>query len=197
MSEPMAPASVTAGSVTIPGVPGTTTWDGPSQDIRFHPSLPLAYDLPFTATLSRTVTDLVGNAMVADYPVSFTTAPDTTPPSVVSHTPVDGAALVPGGARISVTFSEAMAPPSLSTTTFTVLSGATPVAGAVSYDPATLTATFTPGAALSPGQAFTVGIATGATDAAGNALAQSLAYGFRTATAPVRLSTAATGWGIP
>ncbi len=74
-----------------------------------------------------------------------------TPPTVTSVTPPNlSAAVCPNAAVITATFSKAMNPATLTTSTFTLTAGGTSVAGTVSYAAATNTATFTPLAALAP-----------------------------------------------
>jgi type IV pilus assembly protein PilY1 len=57
-----------------------------------------------------------------------------------------------------VTFSIAMDPATINSASFTVTTGATPVAGTVSYDPVTFTASFLPDVALEPLSEYTVSI---------------------------------------
>jgi hypothetical protein len=94
---------------------------------------------------------------------------------------------------ITATFSEAMDPSTVSTTTFTLNQGTTPVAGTVSYTG--VTATFTPAGNLAPLTTYTATITTGAMDLAGNALAADFSWSFTTgatsAPLPVVLQSAA------
>ncbi|HUV29608.1 MAG TPA: Ig-like domain-containing protein [Acidobacteriota bacterium] len=105
--------------------------------------------------------------------------PDTTAPRVVSCVPVDGSQGVALDAKITVTFSEAVAASSVDTSTFKV----SDVTGTVSVDGAE--ATFTPDADLSAGTAYTVTLTTGIKDKAGNALASEYTSTFTTAFAPL------------
>ncbi len=81
----------------------------------------------------------------------------------------------------TATFSEAMAPATLSTATFKVAAGAALVAGTVTSTG--LTATFRPTAALANGTLFTATVTVAATDLAGNALATSRVWSFTTSAA--------------
>jgi len=104
-----------------------------------------------------------------------------TPPTVTSVTPPNlSAAVCPNAAVITATFSKAMNPATLTTSTFTLTAGGTSVAGTVSYAAATNTATFTPLAALAPSTAYTATITTGAKDTFGNALAANFVWTFTT-----------------
>ncbi|MCW5554415.1 MAG: DUF4082 domain-containing protein, partial [Verrucomicrobiae bacterium] len=115
-----------------------------------------------------------------NYWVDVVFALDTTAPTVVGVTPADGATDVSVGAVVTVTFDEAMDPASLTTGTI-VLSPA--VAGTVSYNALTLTATLTPDAALANATEYTVtvvGGVSGVKDASGNALVADAVWSFTT-----------------
>src|SRR5205807_327399 len=132
------------------------------------------------------VKDLAGNAMASQFTSTFTTAaaPDTTPPTVLSTSPADGATNVPITTVVTATFSEAMDASTINGTTFTlkVTSGGAAVAGTVTYDAATHVATFTPTASLLPSTGYTATVTTGAKDAAGNALSPgTVTFAFTTA----------------
>ncbi|MDP1832938.1 MAG: ice-binding family protein [Geothrix sp.] len=121
----------------------------------------------------------------------------TTQPAVASTTPAAGAIGVAPNGNLSVTFSQAMNPASLNTSTFTLASGtpAVAVAGTVIY--AGSTATFWPGAHLASNTMYTATITTGAMSAAGMAISAMHAWTFTTGTTltaglPVNLGTAGT-----
>lgn len=104
-----------------------------------------------------------------------------TPPTVTSVTPPDGSTLVcPNTAVITATFSKAMNPATINTTTFTVSSSGTSVPGQVTYIAATNVATFTPSASLAASTTFTATITTGVKDTFGNALAADKVWTFTT-----------------
>lgn len=108
-------------------------------------------------------------------------APDTTPPSVGSTNPANGAT---GVAVITVTFSEAMDASTINTSTFIVTGpGGTAVPGSVAYDGTNYVATFTPSSSLPLSTAFVATVTTGVKDAAGNALASNHVWNFSTAAA--------------
>jgi hypothetical protein len=112
---------------------------------------------------------------------------DTTPPTVTAVTPASGATGVGSGVDATVTFSEPVAPETISTSTIELRNSAnTLVAGSVSYDPATRTATFGATAALAPSSLYTIIVKGGAsgprvTDVTGNALASTFTSSFTTA----------------
>ena len=117
---------------------------------------------------------------------------DTTAPTVSSATPANNATNVALNSTVNADFSEAMNAASVSTETFTLQHGSTPVSGTVTY--AGITATFTPASNLAAGTLYTATITTGARDLAGNTLAANYVWTFTTGattdtTAPTVLST--------
>ncbi len=107
---------------------------------------------------------------------------DTTPPTVTSRTPASDAIGVAVGSSIVATFSEAVQ--SATGTTFTLKNSAgTSIAGTVTYDSATKTATLVPAAALAYSTSYTATLSNGIKDIAGNALAAT-SWSFTTAAAP-------------
>jgi hypothetical protein len=99
-------------------------------------------------------------------------------PVVTSTAPANSAIGVAIGNNITATFSEAMDPLTITSLTFTLANGVTPVAGAVSY--AGVTAIFNPSANLATSTLYTATITTGAMDAAGNPLATDYVWTFTT-----------------
>jgi len=116
---------------------------------------------------------LVG-ALIACTPVG---APDVTPPTVSSVSPAGGATGVALNAKISATFSEAMDSTTIVAANFTISPS---VAGTVTYNAASMTATFSPTANLAASTAYTATVKTGAKDSAGNALAANKVWSFTT-----------------
>lgn len=123
----------------------------------------------------------------------------TSPPPTVSYTvPLNLATAVPTNRKISAVFSAAMSAASIVTagtvTLRETLPPATAVAGTVTYDAASRSAVFAPGAALTASTGYTATITTAARSAAGTPMAASHAWSFTTglgadATAPLLLST--------
>ena len=160
----------------------------------FNPDSDLAANTVYTATITTGVKDLAGNAMASNYVWSWTTgdAPDITAPTVVSTVPANAAVGVTINSAMSATFSEAMDPLTITTITFTLKQGATPVSGAVTYS--LVTAVFTPLANLASSTIYTATITTGAHDLAGNAMAGDYVWSFTTGavadtTAPTVIAT--------
>ncbi|MCL0036192.1 Ig-like domain-containing protein [Dehalococcoidia bacterium] len=120
-------------------------------------------------------------------PAGFTVR-DVTPPTVVVTSPEAGARHVPVDIKISVTFSEDMDAATINTATFTLMADGTRIAGRVTYDPATRTATFIPHENLAYGTVYTATITTGARDLVGNGLAQEFSWSFTTRPEPIDLA---------
>jgi hypothetical protein len=120
-----------------------------------------------------------------DVVMTTSLGPDTTPPTVSTTSPVNGAANVLTGTEVKATFNEPMDAATVSTVTFELRNaGATLVASTVTYDAATRTATLKPSAALSLSSQFSAtvkGGGSGVKDLAGNALAADVTWTFTTA----------------
>lgn len=109
---------------------------------------------------------------------------DWTPPQVASTSPGNGEVNVTVGAVVQARFLEAngMDPSTLNPTTFTLVDeeGA-PVAGSVTYDAGTMTATFDPAGDLLYGYTYTATLTTGVRDLAGNPMSAPCSWSFSTA----------------
>jgi hypothetical protein len=99
-------------------------------------------------------------------------------PKVTSTIPLDKATGVSRNNALTFTFSEAMDPLTITTSTFTLKQGATAVPGAVSYSGTT--ATFTPTSFLAAGLLYNATITTGAKNLAGRSLAANKEWSFTT-----------------
>src|SRR5206468_3363524 len=84
--------------------------------------------------------------------------------------------------KIAATFSEVVDASTISTTTFTLNQGTTPVVGTVTY--VGTTATFAPASNLAASTTYTATITTVVKDLAGNALASAFVWSFTTGAAP-------------
>jgi hypothetical protein len=127
---------------------------------------------------------------------------------VTGTTPADGATGVAASVVPTATFSEAIDPATVNSTTMTLTNQATlgAVAGAVAYNATTRTASFSPTAALAAGTSYLArvkGGATGVKDLAGNALAADVTWTFTVASvggttsylSDLAYSVVANGWG--
>ncbi len=204
-SETMDASTINSTNITVKNtatsalVAGTVTYSAANSIGTFTPTAPLSNGTQYTVTVTTGVKDLAGNSMVSQFTSTFTTAaaPDTTPPTVTSTSPADGATNVAVPTNVTATFSEAMDASTINGTTFTlkITSGGAAVAGTVTYNAGTKTATFTPTSALSNSTGYTATITTGAKDVAGNALAVNKIFAFTTVadtTPPTVLSTSPT-----
>jgi hypothetical protein len=174
-SEAMDPTTISTATFTLmqgtTPVTGTVTYSGTTAT--FTPAGNLLPNTTYTATVTTGAKDQYGEALVTGVvpnPWSFTTGltPNTTAPTIISTNPVNAATGIPINQAITATFSEAMDPATITTGTFTLLQGATPVTGTVTYTGTT--ATFTPTSNLLPNTTYTATVSAGATDLAGNAL---------------------------
>jgi tetrahydromethanopterin S-methyltransferase subunit B len=185
-SEWMDPSTITTTTFTVrqgtTSVSGAVTYAG--MTALFTPATVLAPNTAYTATISTDAADTAGNELASSYVWNFTTgsAPDATPPTVISTDPANSATGVALNATIEPTFSEAMDPLTITTTTFTLRQGTTPVSGAVTY--AGTTALFRPAAALAPNSVYSATVTTGVEDLAGNPLLSDYTWSFTTAAAP-------------
>ena len=185
-SEPVEAASVngttfrlTVGASTVTGV---VTLSGLMAT--FNPSSPLAYSTTYTARVTTGVEDLAGNNMTSDRVWTFTTgtAPDVTPPSVVTTVPANGATGFDVDANVTATFSEAVDPGSVNGTTFRLSNTAGSVTGVVSLSGQT--ATFNPSSPLAYSTTYTARVTTGVEDLAGNNMTSDRVWTFTTEPAP-------------
>jgi RHS repeat-associated protein len=170
---------------------GTTTAYG--QSTTLDPAIVSAHSQGLSGLASGTLyhyrvrsRDATGNLAVSgDF--SFTTAPDTTPPTVTSYSPAAGATNVNANANVTVTFSEAMNAATVNGATLELRDPSnTLVSATVSYNAASLTATLDPTASLTTGVTYTARVRGGGTDprvkdVAGNALATDVTWTFTTA----------------
>jgi Ice-binding-like/Bacterial Ig-like domain len=183
-SEAMDPSTISTATFTVTGpgvtpVTGTVTPVGTSAT--FTPTGNLANSTLYTATISTGSKDLAGNAMASNFVFTFTTgiAADTIAPTVSVTSPTNTAVAVPINRKVTVGFSEAMDPSTITTATFTVTGpGGTPVAGTVV--PVGTSATFTPTGNLANSTIYTATISTGAKDLAGNPMAINFVFIFTT-----------------
>ncbi|MDQ7825102.1 MAG: Ig-like domain-containing protein [Candidatus Eremiobacteraeota bacterium] len=174
--------NTTTFTVTGPGttaVSGTVTYVG--MVATFTPASSLAVNTAYTATITTGAKDTAGTALAANFTWTFTTGSsiDTTAPTVTFTAPAQGDTGVPINRKIAATFSKAMDPTTISSTTFSVTGpNAAPVSGTVTY--VGLVATFTPASSLAVNTVYTATITTGARDLAGNALAANYTWTFTT-----------------
>ena len=164
------------GTTVVPGAVATSA-DGLTAT--FVPSVALAPSSVFTATITTGAMSMAGAAVRANHTWSFTTAMAVVAPVVSSTIPAAGATGVALNSNVAATFSKAMDPLSITTTTFTLKQGSTPVVGSVTNGTGT-SATFTPTSPLTASTVYTATLSTGVKDAQGNALAAASVWSFTT-----------------
>lgn len=160
---------------------GTVTLDSTGRIATFNlaAGAGLAPLTQYTATVTAARSVATGLTMTSPYVWRFTTGviPDVTRPRVLSTQPVTTIpGPTPGAATntaISATFTENMAPATITGSSFTLTCTGPCVspAGVVSYSTGSRTAIFTPAAALAANTTYTARVTQAATDIAGNALA--------------------------
>ncbi|MDP3581312.1 MAG: Ig-like domain-containing protein, partial [Ignavibacteria bacterium] len=179
--------TITASTFTLTN--GTTSISGfvsySGTTAIFAPSIALAPNTAYLATITTGAKDLAGNALAGDYVWSYTTgtAAIIIPPSVSLTDPLMNETNVPFNQKIVATFTETMDASTISTSTYTLMQGTTPVAGFVSYSGTT--ATFSPASNLLANTTFTATVTTGAKDLAGNPLSNNYTWNFTTGAAAV------------
>ncbi len=110
------------------------------------------------------------------------------PPTVSSVSPAANATAVSVTSTITATFSTDMDPSTITTSTFQVKIGSTPVAGSVSY--AARVATFTPTGNLSKSTTYTASLSTAVKDTYGAALVSASSWSFSTVLDAIYVGTA-------
>ena len=191
-SEAMNCATISSTTFVVTG-PGTTTVSGTvgcaGAAATFTPAEGLAFNTVYTATITTGAQDLLGTALAGSYTWTFRTVPAPASPTVISTVPVNSATGVPTNQALSATFSVAMNPATIDSTTFTLKATAgAAVTGVVTYIAAGSVATFTPSTDLAPSTAYTATITSGAMDLEGTALANNYTWSFTTAAASSGIS---------
>ncbi len=181
-SEALDLSTVALANFSVTGATGdAVTWSNSGRSVTFTGTLPASSTVTVTVSGMK---DLSGNTMTSKN-WSFTTAAaaDTVKPTVSSTIPAASATGI-NSSSVSATFSENMKLSTMNGATFYLLDGASGllVPGAVSYDVATRTMTFTPYAKLNRATVYTATITTGAKDQSDNALAAAVTWSFTTTT---------------
>jgi len=172
----MDPATINTSSFTVNGtdaVPGTISYSGATAF--FTPSNALKPFTAYNCQLTTAVKDIYGNALQTNYIWTFTTGSAV---AVVATNPPDQTTGVVLNSSVEATFRGPMNPQSITTTTFTLRTGATMVPGFVSY--AGTTARFVPTANLLSGANYTATITTGVKDPDGFQMSDDYVWSFRT-----------------
>lgn len=166
------------------GDPVAGTLDYIYNTARFTPLADLGNGATYSASISSSVSDKVGNSMPFDYNWSFAVySSDLMSPEVSSTAPSRNGTIVAVDSAITATFSEEMTAFSISTSTFKLQDEfGNPVEGAVSYSG--VTASFKPVGFLAYSASYTASISTGAKDLASNPLSSQYQWSFTTGIEP-------------
>jgi len=189
-SKPMDATTITTSTFQVTGpsttpIAGTVSYNAATNTATFVPTGALPANTVVRVTITTGAKSATGTAIAAAFSCTFTTAAVALPPTVTALSPSCGATGVQTNQKIAVTFSQAMDPNTITSSTILVTGpGTTPIAGVVTYATASNIATFTPNAALPANTLITVTVTTGAKDLSGAALATAFTCGFTTALAP-------------
>lgn len=190
-NQEMNPVTITPASFTLEsGAKGMAAVVGvvsyADSTATFTPSSVLLANTTYTGTLKTAIKDAYGNSLQTDYVWTFTTVPH---PIVLSTSPANNDINVPLNKIITATFEEPVDPLTLTGATFTLMQGANPVAGAVSYSGST--ASFIPTVNLTSGTVYIATITTGVKNSFGIPMAGNYVWSFTTGTlvAPTVLVT--------
>ncbi|MCU1383321.1 MAG: LamG domain protein jellyroll fold domain protein [Acidobacteria bacterium] len=174
-SEPIARASVTSGSLTLSSggtpIPVSYLFAEGDRAVTMVPAQPLALNRTFTIVATPGIIDIAGNALTARLSSAFRTkSPDTTPPRVSAIVPANGAANVPVGADVEIAFTEPLARTTITSSTFRVSIGGSPVAGHFAFANADAIVRFVPDTPLPFDAIVLVQLTSAITDVWDNAL---------------------------
>ena len=213
-TEEMNPTTITSATLTLVNSAGAsagltassnpTTSDNKAFTLHF--TAPLANSTRYKWKATTDITDFVGNYLPATYvsPIGFTSDQERVPPHVDSTSPASGAIGVLKDAAISVTFSEALAPATVTAASVLLVAdggGAADVTtNSVALSAGDTVATLTLSGNLTSEGVYRIKVTTAVTDVAGNPLATEylLAEGFTvidyiaptvTATSPTNSAT--------
>ncbi len=177
-SKPMDPATINTNTFVVAGVAGTVTYDAVNMIAAFKSVADYAANTSYNATITTGAKDTTGTPLASAFNFSFTTraTEDKSPPDIFAVNVAAGAICIPLDQKITVVFDEQM--DSLSINSNTVLVQG--VAGAVTYDVMSQSATFTPSASLAANTTYTIMVTTGVTDMAGVHLATPFSQTFST-----------------
>jgi hypothetical protein len=183
----MDPATVNASTFVLRDaanviVPSAISYDAATRVATLNPTPNLSGGVIYTATVvggASGVKTVDGGPLAANVVWSFTI--EATRPTISSRTPASGATGVSRTGNITVTFSEAMDPASITSSSFQLRDAANAlVAAVVTYDAATRVATLNPTPTLLASTVHTATVTTAVRDVAGNTLAANSVWSFTT-----------------
>jgi hypothetical protein len=178
-NKPMNASTINSSTFTVtpPGgspVAASVSYDDVANKATLSPSSQLAFNMAYTVNVSSGVEDITSNGLTA-FTSTFTTVkdPDADLPTIISSVPANGATNVAANEPLSVTFSEAMDPATVTTASISlrVTASSANVAGAVTYNTGSNTATFIPSSQLAYSTKYTWDILGSASNLAGRRIA--------------------------
>ncbi len=156
------PSTVTTSTFQLVGPSGpvaaTVSYDDTTATARLTPSAALSPSTAYTATLTTGIRARDGMPLASTVQWTFTTVTPA-PPQVIRTVPTSGATDATTSSTVSVVFSKSMDPSTVTSSTFTLTGPGGAVAGTVSYNDPSLTATLTPSAPLTAGATYTATVA--------------------------------------
>ena len=197
---PMKASTITGTTYTVKqgttDVSGIVSYSG--NTAVFTPTLALAANTVYTATVSAAVTNLDNTSIAADYVWKFTTG-TIIAPIVTSTDPFPNSTGVNVNKTIVATFDMPMDAATINNTNFTLKQGITTIPGVVTLNTAGTIATFNPDNNLLEGKVYTATITIATKNVAGVPLANDKIWNFTTLitpTVPVVPSTSNLFFGV-
>jgi methionine-rich copper-binding protein CopC/ribosomal protein S27AE len=163
---------------------GNLTFAEDALSMSFKPLFNLGYGQTYDVTVPRTVKDLAGNAMAAEYNFKFTVQLEKIRPRVVHIEPLEGAQFQTLDVRIHITFSEPMNSTSLADTVEISDPIGEPIRTTPYYNHETYNLTVAPEQRLKYQTLYTITIKMVALDVAGNLLDREYTSTFNTEPIP-------------
>jgi hypothetical protein len=181
-SVPMDESTLTSTTFTLnqgaSSITGIVSYNVTTATASFTPNENLTANTVYTATITTDAANESGTSLQTNYVWTFTTGVMVAP-SVTSTDPLNLATNVPANKVVNAIFSEAMDATTITTSSFTLMTGSTIIPGTVDY--LGTTATFTPSSPLLSGNTYTARVSTAAKNLAGLGLAGDKVWSFSTA----------------
>lgn len=138
-------------------------------------------------------TGSIGSSVAKDIPAIPEPIEVLKADTIAANFPASAALAVASSSQLTVTFTRAMMPETINTSTFTLAAGTTPIPGTVTY--LGKTATFAPTNPLNSSTVYTATVTTAAKDVSGNGLAVNHVWSFTTSAVPVPFRGGGGGGG--
>jgi len=176
---PMEASTLNATTFTLKqgttAINGVVTYSG--NTAFFTPNTNLTANSVYTATITTGAENTANFPMANEYAWNFTTG-TVIAPSLISTDPLMNETGVALNKVITATFDQAMDPLTVTSLTFTLMQGTTPVLGLVNYSG--MIASFTPTNPLLQNAVYTATITTGVKNLAGNSMPHNHVWNFTT-----------------